>query len=95
MQLEKLEARKNQQEKQEKDNKESIKVIVKGSVTKKEKTVGMKEENREKCKEVLKSLFNKNSSADLFQNVVIKGKHLYEPHPTQRRLKNKIERSQL
>ena len=39
---------------------QSVKVIVKGENTKKEKIVG--QYDKKQCKEVLKGLFNKNSS---------------------------------
>ena len=44
---------------------------------------------------MLKSIFNKNSCVDLFQNLVIEGRRMYEPQPTLIRIKNKIERSQV
>lgn len=92
-QLAQLDQKKLHKLKEDQAKAQSVKVIVKGQATKKEKIVGVND--KKQCKEVLKGLFNKNSSNDLFQDILINGKPIYEPHPIQKRIKNKIERGQL
>lgn len=67
---------------------------MKGSAVRKEKVIG-EVKDKKKSQDILKVLFNKNSSVDLFQDITFHGKPMYEQQPILMRVKNKVTRNQI